>query len=144
MDRLPGDKLPPASGLAMTSGTGARPGHMDDGRVQNDEGSATPTSRAAGRHGRPGLVSLDWLTAAGALGGGLGLIAGLEARRFRVEWLSGTPFDRYLGPGLILAGTVGGSAAIAAAATRRDAQFGGKVALFAGIVLRGWIGDDAA
>ena len=44
-----------------------------------------------------------------AIGGGLALFFGLEASRFPVEWLQGTPFMDYTIPGLILAIAVGGS-----------------------------------
>ena len=70
--------------------------------------------------------------------GGVELITGFPIRQ-PVEWLAGTPFDSYLVPGLLLAGIVGGSAALAfIAALRADPRWP-RAAIVAGVVLCGWI-----
>jgi hypothetical protein len=52
---------------------------------------------------------VDVFVALTALGGGIALATGLEADRFPLDWLRGTPFRNYVIPGLILAGVVGGA-----------------------------------
>jgi hypothetical protein len=60
---------------------------------------------------------VDAFAAVTAVGGGTALATGLESDRFPAEMLRGTQFGSYVIPGLILAGVVGGSVAVAAAAT---------------------------
>lgn len=86
---------------------------------------------------RVALVTVDAFAAVTAVGGGLALATGLEGDRFPAEWLRGTPFSSYVVPGLILAGVVGGRAAVAAAATLRHPRAGGRASLLAGVVLMG-------
>ena len=88
---------------------------------------------------RVALAAVDTFAAVTAVGGGIALATGLEGGRFPAEWLKGTPFSSYMAPGLILAGVVGGSATVAAAATLRSRRAGGPASLLAGVVLMGWI-----
>ncbi|RIK39784.1 MAG: hypothetical protein DCC57_19980 [Chloroflexi bacterium] len=88
---------------------------------------------------RSALVVIDAFVALTAIGGGVALAAGLEANRFPLDWLQGTPFHSYLIPGLILAGVVGGSAAVAAVVTLRAPRAGGLVSVLAGVILMGQI-----
>lgn len=88
---------------------------------------------------RSALVVVNAFVALTAIGGGVALAAGLEANRFPLEWLQGTPFRSYLIPGLILAGVVGGSAAVAAVVTLRAPHAGGPASIVAGIALLGQI-----
>lgn len=88
---------------------------------------------------RSALVVIDAFVALTAIGGGVALAAGLEANRFPLDWLQGTPFHSYLIPGLILAGVVGGSAAVAAVVTLRAPRAGGLVSVLAGVILLGQI-----
>jgi hypothetical protein len=91
---------------------------------------------------RAALVALDGFTALTAIGGGIALATGLEGGRFPAELLAGTPFQSYVVSGLILAGAVGGSAAVAAAATLRNPRAGGLASAVAGAVLMGWIAGE--
>jgi hypothetical protein len=93
---------------------------------------------------RVALIALDGFTAVTAAGGGIALAAGVEGARFPAAWLRGTPFSSYVVPGLILAGVVGGSATVAAAATLRSPRVGGPASLLAGLVLIGWIAGEIA
>jgi hypothetical protein len=66
-------------------------------------------------------------------------VAGLEGDRFPVELLRGRPFRSYVVPGLIRAGLVGGSAAVATVAGLRRPRMVAQASALAGIVLMGWI-----
>lgn len=93
----------------------------------------------AGRAARLGLAAVNGFVAVTAIGGGVALATGLEGSRFPVELLRTTPFRSYAAPGLILAGAVGGSAAVAAAGLLRSRRFGGAASALAGAALMGWI-----
>lgn len=88
---------------------------------------------------RVALFIVDVFVGLTAIGGGIALAAGLEANRFPLEWLRGTPFGSYTVPGLILAVVVGGSAATAAVATLLNPQTGALASMVAGAILVGWI-----
>lgn len=90
------------------------------------------------------LAELDGTVAVTAIGGGIALAAGLEGARFPDAWLEGTPFAGYVVPGAILAGLVGGSAAVAMVATIRGPRPGGRASMIAGAVLAGWIIGEIA
>jgi hypothetical protein len=98
---------------------------------------ATARSRYGGY--RRGLLAIDGFAAVAAIGGGLALVTGLEADRFPVSWLDGTPFSSYVVPGLILAVLVGGSAALAALETWFHPAIGAWASIIAGLVMSGWI-----
>lgn len=85
------------------------------------------------------LFITDLFVALTAVGGGIALVAGLEANRFPADWLKGTPFASYVIPGLILAVIVGGSAALAAVFMLRSPASGALASMLAGAVMMGWI-----
>jgi hypothetical protein len=93
-----------------------------------------PSGRA-----RVALAALAGFVAVTAVGGGIALATRAETDRFPADLLEGTPFTSYLIPGLILAVVVGGSAAVATAATLRRPADGAWASLLAGVVMMGWI-----
>jgi len=88
---------------------------------------------------RVALVLVDAFVALAAVGGGLALVLGMEAARFPLSWLDGTPFPDYTIPGLILTVVVGGSAAVATVLAARGARRGGRASVVAGAILVAWI-----
>jgi hypothetical protein len=92
---------------------------------------------------RAAMVGVNGSAAATAIGGGIALAAGWEADRFPRSWLSDTPFDTYLMPGVLLTGVVGGSAAVATVATLRGAPSAPRLSVLAGTIMIGWIGAEA-
>jgi len=94
---------------------------------------------ASDRRARYVLAVVDGFAALTAIGSGIALATGLEGGRFPLEWLSGTSFESYVVPGLILIGVVGGSAAIAMAPALRSPTADGKASLIAGAIMMGWI-----
>jgi hypothetical protein len=95
--------------------------------------------RRARRLSHLALISADAFAAITAIGGGIALAAGLERDRFPATWLTGTPFRSYVGPGLLLAGVVGGGAAAATVASIRSPRASGPASVLAGAVLASWI-----
>ena len=89
------------------------------------------------------LIVLDTFVALTAIGGGIALVTGLEGDRFPVAILRRTPFRSFIGPGLILAIAVGGSAAAATALTIVDRETGAVASILAGAVLMGFITIEA-
>lgn len=89
------------------------------------------------------LVVLDLFVAVTAIGGGIALVTGLEGDRFSPAILRNTPFRGFVGPGLILAIAVGGSAAVATALTITDRETGAVVSILAGAILMGFIAIEA-
>lgn len=89
------------------------------------------------------LIALDLFVAVTAIGGGIALVTGLEGDRFSPNILRNTPFRGFIGPGLILAIAVGGSAAVATAFTISDRGAGGILSILAGAVLMGFISIEA-
>ncbi len=85
------------------------------------------------------LLLLDLFVALTAIGGGVALVAGLEADRFALELLDRTPFHSYLIPGLLLAAVVGGSAAAASVGLFLASATGAPLTAFAGVLLAGYI-----
>lgn len=108
--------------------------------------NATAAIQAAGGL-RVALTVVEGFVALTAIGGGVALVVGLEAdleaERFGPEWLEGTPFRSYLVPGLLLSLAVGGSAAVATAATIIG-WHGGLLSALAGLVLVRWIVGEVA
>ncbi len=88
------------------------------------------------------LIALDGAVGLTAIGGGIALLAGLEADRYPLEMLDGTPFIDYTLPGLILSVVVGGSAAIATLNTIRHPRTGAVGSIAAGAILVGWIAGE--
>ena len=91
---------------------------------------------------RTATVAIDAFVGVTAIAGGIALAAGLEQDRFPLSWLRGTPFRDYTLPGIILAGVVGGSAAVAALLTLRSPRSGGTASMVAGAALIGWIAGE--
>jgi hypothetical protein len=112
----------------------------DDHRAQGGVRQDFMNSRAL----RAVLVCLNGFTAVSAIGGGIALITGLERDRFPVDLLRGTPFRDFFGPGLLLGGLVGGSAAAATAGMLWRPRLGVRLSTFAGIVLVGWVCGEVA
>jgi hypothetical protein len=93
---------------------------------------------------RIAMLALDGFVALTAIGGGIALLAGLEAERFPLDYLKGTPFKSFVGPGLLLAVFVGGSAALAVAATIVGAEVGAIFSIGAGAILVGYVAIEIA
>lgn len=91
---------------------------------------------------RTATVAIDAFVGVTAIAGGIALAAGLEQDRFPLSWLRRTPFRDYTLPGMILAGVVGGSAAVAALLTLRFPRSGGTASMVAGAALIGWIAGE--
>jgi hypothetical protein len=75
--------------------------------------------------------------AVSAAAGAIGLISG--GLVFPPEWLEGTPFSNYIGPGFILGVVVGGSALLASVLLLRGHPFALPAAFVAGMIQLGWI-----
>ena len=88
------------------------------------------------------MLALDTFVAVSAIGGGAALAAGVD--RFPTEWLRGSPFSDYVLPGLILAGVVGISAAIATLSAWLRLRIWAPASVAAGLVLTGWIVGELA
>ena len=83
------------------------------------------------------LILLSGFVAATAIGGGIAMTTGLDS--LPQEWLTGTPFDSFVLPGLLLAVLVGGSAAIATYGMFMNPQAGALLTVVAGGLLMAWI-----
>lgn len=83
------------------------------------------------------LFVFDLSAAVSAIVGGIAVAANVDS--FPREWLVGSPFSDYVMPGAILAIAVGGSAALAAAATALAPRVGAPISVLAGLVLMSWI-----
>lgn len=83
------------------------------------------------------LISLLFLNALCAFAGGVSLVVGII--QMPAEWLSETPFETYVVPGLVLAAVVGGSSLGAAIALQREVRQAPEYAVWAGGILVGWI-----
>lgn len=83
------------------------------------------------------LILLGGFVAVTAIGGGITMATGLDP--LPQEWLTGTPFNSFVLPGLLLAVLVGGSAAIATYAMVTSPQAGALLSVVAGGLLMAWI-----
>ena len=72
-----------------------------------------------------------------AAAGAIGLIGG--GLSFPPEWLEGTPFSNYVGPGMILGVVVGGSALLADVLLLAHHPSALRAAAVAGMIQLGWI-----
>jgi hypothetical protein len=88
------------------------------------------------------LFVLLLLNGFGAIAGGIAVIK--DAMPFPDVWLQATPFRSYFLPGLILFFAVGGSHLAAAYAIFRRHPLAKRAAIFAGIVLTGWMIGELA
>ena len=100
-------------------------------------------SKASSLTARGGiLLALLLLNGFGAIAGGIGVMR--DALPFPDVWLQDTPFHSYFLPGLILFLVVGSSQSAAAYAILRRHLLAKRAALFAGIVLTGWMIGELA
>src|SRR5690349_19137124 len=83
------------------------------------------------------LLTLLLLNGFGAIAGGIAVMR--AAMPFPDVWLQGTPFHSFFLPGLILFLAVGGSHLVAGYAIFRRHPLAKRAAMFAGIVLSGWM-----
>ncbi|MFX1520991.1 MAG: hypothetical protein ACFFCD_13830 [Promethearchaeota archaeon] len=83
------------------------------------------------------LLIVDSFVAVTAAGGGVALAAGLED--FPLDWLSGTPFNDYFIPGLLLTILVGGSATVSTIILLRIPEIGIRASMLAGLIMMEWI-----
>jgi hypothetical protein len=83
------------------------------------------------------IGALAVFIAVSAAAGAVGLVGGGLA--FPPEWLDGTPFATYVGPGIILGVVVGGSALLAGVLVLRGHPLAIPMAFVAGLVQLGWI-----
>ncbi|HET8758482.1 MAG TPA: hypothetical protein VFM58_20850 [Solirubrobacteraceae bacterium] len=138
----------PSLGLALAAVTTDR--HPDPRLLATREPPPTGDRRRPPRPGDPprdatmsgwgiALLVLDAFVALTAIGGGIALATGLERDRFPLDWLRRTPFNTYLGPGVILAVAVGGSAAAAAAVIVVDETAGALASIAAAAILAGYV-----
>jgi hypothetical protein len=82
-----------------------------------------------------GLIALT------SIGGGIAMLVGVEAERFPLEWLEGTPFKDYTIPALLLTIAVGGSSLIACITTFINHKVSLFLVMIAGLMLMGYGGD---
>jgi hypothetical protein len=83
------------------------------------------------------LLAFLFLNGLGSVVGGIAVMK--EFLPFPEVWLKGTPFHSYFFPGLILCVAVGGSHLAAAAAVLSRSALARTAAVFAGLVLTGWM-----
>jgi hypothetical protein len=88
------------------------------------------------------LLAVLLLNGIGAIAGGIAVMR--EAMPFPDVWLQGTPFHSYLLPGLILFLAVGSTQLAAASAIVRRHLLAKNAAIFAGLVLAGWMIGELA
>lgn len=88
------------------------------------------------------LLALLFLNAFGAIIGGVGVMK--DVMPFPDVWLRDAPFHSYFLPGLILFVAVGGTQLAAACAVVRRHSLAKRAAIFAGIVLTGWMIGELA
>jgi hypothetical protein len=105
----------------------------------------TRTRQPLGRFAK-GLVSLELLLSLGALSGGLVLILAPrgEIIPLPLSALAGSPFDTYLGPGLILFGVLGLGPLIAARLAWLRHPLAPMAAFVVGVALLIWIAVEIA
>ena len=78
--------------------------------------------------------------AVSAAAGAVGLVGG--GLPFPAEWLDGTRFSNYIGPGIILGVVIGGSALLASVLVLRDHPWALPVTFVAGMIQVGWIAGE--
>ena len=93
------------------------------------------------RIGKPrwALVAVEVFVALGAWYGGVALMAG-NALNIPDYWLSGTAFESWVTPGLLLIFIIALPMTVAAIAEVRRFRWAPVVSLLAGLALVGWIG----
>jgi hypothetical protein len=83
------------------------------------------------------LPAIELIVGCSAVAGGVALVKG--GIRMPIQWLSRTPFDSYIMPGLILFFIVGGSHLAAAYAILARCQSARSASLLAGMILTIWL-----
>ena len=93
-----------------------------------------------------GLLALEVLLSLGALGGGLVLILAPrgEIMPLPLSALAGSPFDTYLGPGLILFSVLGLGPLVAARLAWLRHPFAPVAAIVVGVALLIWVAVEIA
>ncbi|MFO0615421.1 MAG: hypothetical protein U0414_22705 [Polyangiaceae bacterium] len=86
---------------------------------------------------RSALGVIMGATALAALAGGIYGLTG--AKQLPMAWLTGSPFESYLVPSLVLLLVVGGSLAVATVAVVKRARRAAVLTVGAGLILLGWI-----
>jgi hypothetical protein len=86
---------------------------------------------------RLAIAAVSTSIAVSAIGGAVGLVGG--GLGFPLEWLEGTPFSNYVGPGVILGVVVGGSALLASVMLLVSHPLSVPAAFAAGMIQAGWI-----
>lgn len=89
------------------------------------------------------LLLLLWFGSLSAVFGGIGLVV-LNGIGIPLDYLSGTPFDSYVWPGLILAIVVGGTQGLAAVVVHLRYPYGAAASVVAGFGLMIWIFTELA
>lgn len=74
-----------------------------------------------------------------AIGGGLAMLLGMEANRFPLEWLRGTPFKDYTIPAFLLVVVVGGCSLVACVMVLIHHKAAPRFSMAAGLVMMGYI-----
>ncbi|HLI51839.1 MAG TPA: hypothetical protein VKU87_08580 [Thermomicrobiaceae bacterium] len=92
------------------------------------------------RRERIALLALEGFGAVSAAAGAIGLLGG--GIKFPSDWLTGGPFNSYVGPGLILGLLVGGSQAAAFTGVLRRSAWAATASALAGLTMAGWIGGE--
>lgn len=85
-----------------------------------------------------GLLAVGWFNLMSALVGGVGLVVS-NGMGMPLAWLRGSPFESYVGPGLILLLVVGGTQALAVLLQQRRRPWYPAAAGVAGFGLVIWI-----
>ncbi|MDL2341661.1 MAG: hypothetical protein QFB87_01105 [Patescibacteria group bacterium] len=83
------------------------------------------------------VLLLCMFNALTAIAGGLSLMTGLI--KPPLKWLSLTPYDSYVVPGLVLLAIVGGSSLFATVALVKKVKWNALYAMLAGWIMWGWI-----
>lgn len=101
-----------------------------------------PTARGKGTTSiamaRGGLIGVELFVAAGAVYGGVGLIAD-NSIGMLPGWLDGTPFDSWTLPGVFLLLIIAAPMTVAAVAELRRMSWAHSASMVAGIAMVGWI-----
>ncbi|MBN1409756.1 MAG: hypothetical protein JW969_02855 [Spirochaetales bacterium] len=84
------------------------------------------------------LLILLFFNALSAIGGGIGLVVS-DGLGMPKSWLTGSPFDSFLVPGIILAVIVGGTNLAAAVMEIKKLRFAPEASAVAGFGLQIWI-----
>lgn len=93
---------------------------------------------------RSAIAALELFVAAGAVYGGVNLLADAEAFGMRTEWLHGSPFPDYTVPGIALLAGIGGGMATAAVLALRGNRTAPAAARLMGAALLVFLAVETA